>query len=216
VADEEVLLLADVADYRLVELVACDAQALGHDDAAQADYRDVGSAATDVDDHAARWLGDLDAGAYRCCQRLLDEERLASAHLTGRLQHRAPLDLGHARRHADHHLRLEQPAWPPEHLAHEGLQHLLGEVVIRDDAVPHGPDGDDVARGAPQHAVRLLADGLHLAGVAHHGYDRGLPQEDALAFHVDQDRGRAQVDPDLLSQSEEHAQLPPWRDSAAV
>src|SRR5690606_9039623 len=198
VADEQVLLLSDVTDYRLVELVARDAQALRDDDPAEADDGDVGRAAPDVDDHAAGRLGDLHAGADRRRQRLLDEERLARADLPGGLQDGPAFHLGHAGRHADHHLRLEQPARSGEDLADERLQHLLREVVIGDDAVSHGTDGDYVARGAPEHAVRLLADGLDFTGVAHHGDHRGFAQQDPLALDVDQHGGRTEVDPDLL------------------
>src|SRR5690606_6168286 len=94
VADQEVLLLPDVADYRLVELVACDAQALGDHDAAEADDGDVGGTAPHVNDHAAGGFGNLHACPDGRSQRLLDEERLAGADLTGRLKHGAAFDLG--------------------------------------------------------------------------------------------------------------------------
>src|SRR6056297_2112726 len=202
VADQQVLLVADVADDRLVELVAGDAQALAHHDSAQADDGDVRRAPADVDDHRAGGLGDVDAGPDGGGQRLLDQERLACADLAGRLQDGATLDLGHAGGDAHHDVGPEETAGAGDDLAYERLEHLLGQVVVGDHAVPHRPDGGDVARRAPQHAVRLVADRLDLAGVPHHGDHGRLAEHDALALDVDEDGGRPQVDADLLPRSE--------------
>ena len=57
-ADQELVLLLDVVDDRLVHLVAADAEALRDDDAAERDHRDLGRAAADVDDHVPGRLGD--------------------------------------------------------------------------------------------------------------------------------------------------------------
>jgi hypothetical protein len=56
---------------------------------------------------------------------------------------------------------------------------VTGEVG--DDAVLHGLDGDDVAGGAAEHLLGLLADGLDLIGLGVDGDDGGLVDDDALA-----------------------------------
>src|SRR5690606_16180597 len=110
----------------------------------------------------------------------------------------ATFDLGDAGRHTDHHLRFEQPTRTGKYFADEGLQHLLGEVVIGDDAITHRPHGDDVAGGAAEHAIGLFTDGFYLAGISNHSDNRGLPEEYPLAFDIDQHGGSTEVDPDLL------------------
>src|SRR3990170_3852864 len=103
------------------------------------------------------------------------------------------LDAGHAARHADHHVRLDERA---AGLADEVAEHRLGDHVVGDDAVLHRPDRVDVARGPPDHLARLLADG-HDALRLRDGHHRGLLDDDPLAEDVDEHVGRAQVDPDL-------------------
>lgn len=78
----------------------------------------------------------------------------------------------------------------------EVAQHGLGDFKIRDDSVFHGTDGHDVARGAPQHHLGLLAHGQHLlarAGILAHRHHTGLAEHDALALDINQGVGSAQV-----------------------
>src|SRR3984957_15742830 len=73
----------------------------------------------------------------------------------------AALDRGRARGHADDDLRRGEAA-AVMHLADEMLDHLLGDLEIGDDAVAQGTDRLDVAGGAAQHHLGLVADGQHL------------------------------------------------------
>ena len=132
-ADEQLVLLLDVADDRLVHLVAADAQALRDDDAAERDDRHLGRAAADVDDHVPGRLGDGQPGADRGGHRLLDQVRLARAGGQRRLLDRALLDAGDARRDADDHARVREAVLV--HLLDEVAEHLLGDVEVGDDAV---------------------------------------------------------------------------------
>ena len=65
-------------------------------------------------------------------------------------------------------------------LLNEVVQHALGDFEVGDDAVLHGPDGDDVAGRAAQHFLGFLADGLHFAVVLVDGDDGGLVDDDAF------------------------------------
>src|SRR5207237_10538986 len=100
-ADPQLVLALDVADDRLVHLVAADAQRLRDDDAAERDDRDLGRAAADVDDHVPGRLGDGQPGPDRGRHRLLDQVRLSRAGRERRLFDRALLDAGDARGDAD-------------------------------------------------------------------------------------------------------------------
>ena len=81
----------------------------------------------------------------------------------------------------------------------ELLEHLLGDREVGDDAVLHRPDGFDVAGHLAEHRLGFGADrldGLLAVGAAFvaDGDDGGLVEDDALAAHVDQRVGSAEVD----------------------
>ena len=82
------------------------------------------------------------------------------------------------------------------HLADEMLDHFLGAVEIGNHPVAHRADRLDRARRAAQHELGILAhrQNLLFAVLDVIGHDRGFIQHDALAAHVDQRIGRAEVD----------------------
>ena len=85
-------------------------------------------------------------------------------------------------------------------LADEVLDHLLGDFEVGDDAVAHGADGLHVAGRAAEHLLGLDADGvddLAAADVAQ-GDHGGFVQHDALALHVDEGVGGAEIDGDVV------------------
>ena len=68
---------------------------------------------------------------------------------------------------------------------------------VGDHAVPHGPDGDDVARCAAQHVLGFQPHGQHpVFGtvIGPHGDHGGFAENNAFAFDVNQRVGRTQVD----------------------
>jgi hypothetical protein len=91
------------------------------------------------------------------------------------------------------------------HHLDELLEHLLGDGEVGDHAVLHRADGLDVARHLAQHLLGFLADGLDrllAVGAAfladrHH---RRLIEHDALAAHVDQGVGGAEVDREIVGE----------------
>jgi hypothetical protein len=140
-----------------------------------------------------------EVGADRRGHRLLDEEHLAGARADGAFLDRAPLDLRGAVGHADDDARARPEPLVVVDLLDEVLEHLLGDREVRDHAVLHRADGRDVARRASEHLLgrepdRL--DGLLAAGTAFlaDGDHRRLVEDDALAAHVDERVGGAEVD----------------------
>jgi hypothetical protein len=221
-ADQQVVLALDVLDDRLVELVAADADRLAGDDAGERDHGDLGGAAADVDDHVAAGLGDRQAGADRRGHRLLDEEHLAGAGGQRRVADRPLLDLGDALGHADDDARLDQGlavVGPVDEVAH----HRLGDLEVGDDAVLHRPDGDDVAGGAAEHLLGVLADGddpLRVA-LALDGDDARLVGDDPLALHVREGRGGPEIDGQVVGEQavypvEEHGWVVPGSRAVAL
>ena len=99
--EQQRVLALDVADERLVDLVAADAHGARGDDAAEADDGDVGGAAADVDDHRGAGLLDRQAGADRGRHRLLDDVDPAGAGAQGGVLEGPALDAGDVARHAD-------------------------------------------------------------------------------------------------------------------
>ena len=177
-ADQELVLLLDVVDDRLVHLVAADAERLGDDDPAERDHGDLGRAAADVDDHVPRRLGDRKPCADRGGHRLLDQVGLARAGGERRLLDRALLDAGDAGRNAHDDARVREAVLV--HLLDEVAQHLLGDVEVGDHAVLQRADRADRSRRAAEHPLRLDADGVHLAGALvdrdDHGSDSTIPR----------------------------------------
>src|SRR5476651_1412111 len=194
-ADQQVMVAADVGDDRLVHLVAANTHGAWIHDAAQRQDRDFRRAAADVDHHRARGLGDRQAGADRGSHRLLDQPDLAGAGALGRFLNGAALDGGGAGGHADHDLRMGEGA-AIVHLRDEVLDHRLGYFEVGDDAVAQRADRLDVARGTTQHHLGFFADreDLALPALRRERHDRGFVQDDAATLDVDQRVRRAQVD----------------------
>ena len=176
-----------------------------HDDAAKADDGDLGRAATDVDDEAARRLAHRQPGADRGGHRLLDEPRPAGARVERRVEDRPFLDLGDAGRDPDNHPGSRQQADPIMHLVDEVADHLLGHVEVADDPVAQRPDGDDVRRRAADHPLRLRPDRQDPLRARLDRDDRRLADDDAAVLDVNQGVGRAEVDPDVAGEEAEEA-----------
>ena len=77
-------------------------------------------------------------------------------------------------------------------------EHLLGDLEVGDDAVLHGTDGHDVAGGAAQHLLGVLAHRLDLSRDLVDGHDGRLGDDDALALRVDEGVGGTEVDGEVV------------------
>ena len=215
-AEEQVVLAAGERDDVLVHLVAADADRARHDDAAEGDDRDLGRAAADVDDEAARRLADRQAGADRGGHRLLDEARPAGAGVEGGVADGPLLDLGHARRDAEQHARPRDEPDPVVDPVDEVLDHLLGDVEVADDAVAQRPDRDDVGRRPADHPLGLRPDGQHALGLGVDRHHARLAHDDPAVAHVDQRVGGPEVDPDVAGEEAEQAVEHGWKASLVM
>jgi hypothetical protein len=82
-------------------------------------------------------------------------------------------------------------------LGNKVLQHLLGDIEIRDDAVAQWTDGDDVSRSPPDHLFGLGADGQYTLAFALDGDDGRLVDDDSLTADHNQGVSCPQVDADV-------------------
>ena len=82
------------------------------------------------------------------------------------------------------------------HLADEVLDHLLGDLEIRDDTIAHRSDRLDIAGRAAQHHLGLITDGqnLVLAPLVDDRHDGRLVEHDAPPLHIDQRISGPEVD----------------------
>ena len=172
---------------------------------AEAQDRDLGRAAADVDDEAAGRLADRQAGPDRGGHGLLDEARPARPGVEGRVADGALLHLGDAGRDAEQHPRSRDQPDPVVHPVHEVLDHLLGDVEVADDAVAQGRTAMMLAGVRP--TMRLASaptasTRLRLRVDRDHGR---LADDDAAVADVDERVGGPEVDPDVAGEDAEEA-----------
>ena len=142
-------------------------------------------------------LGDIDARADGGGHRLLDEVDPAGPSLDARVDDGPLLHLGNAGGNADNNAGLKEAE--SSDLTDKLLEHPLSHIVIRDNALPQGTDGNDVARSTAQHLLGVGAHLQELAGILVDGYHRRLPQNHALALDVDQNGRGAQIDTNIFT-----------------
>ena len=206
-ADQEIVLLAHVADYRLIEFIARDLYGFRKHGTAEGDYRNVGSTAADIDDHVASGLGNIYARADGGRDGFLNEVGMARAGFLGGVDNGALFDLGNAGGHAYDHAGLEEYLGPHD-LLEEVAQEPFGDVEIGDNAVAQGADCDDVAGGAAEHAARLFTDGIDVPGDLFYGNDGGLAKHDALVLNIYKNAGGTQIDTNVVKFKQTHDDSP--------
>jgi hypothetical protein len=86
------------------------------------------------------------------------------------------------------------------HLRNEVVEHLLRDVEVGDHTVLQRADGDDVARRASEHGLGLVPHRQdRVVGLVDRD-DRRLVEHDALAAHVDQRVGGAEIDGEIVGE----------------
>jgi hypothetical protein len=198
-ADQQLLVLLDGADDRVVEFVAADADGVRNDEGAERGDRDLARASADVDDQGADRLADREPGPNRGRERLVDQRGVRGAGSERCLLDRAPLDGSDPARHAHHHVGSRMSS--AEDTTDEVAQHLFGRLEIGDHAVSKRPCRCDVRRCAPDHLARLSADRVNLAAALVDRDDRRLKQDDPLATPEDHRIRGAQIDSKLPSRT---------------
>ncbi len=79
-------------------------------------------------------------------------------------------------------------------LVDEVVQHLLSHFEIRDDAIFHGADGDDIPRRAPYHFFGFFADCFYFPVILVDSDNGRLINNDAFLSRVNESIGRSQID----------------------
>ena len=77
------------------------------------------------------------------------------------------------------------------------LEHFFRDLKVGDDTVFQRPDGSDIARSAPKHALGFDThrfNGFLTVGQGANGNHRGLIEDDTLLPDIDERVRRAQVD----------------------
>ena len=191
---------AHVADDGFVHLVPAGAHRGGVGEAAQAQHRDFGGAAADVDHHRADRLGHRHVGADGSGHGLEDQVNFRCACVRGGIADRALFHRGRARGHADHDFGIAEQVALAVHLADEVLDHLFGDFDVGDHAVTQRADRLDAVRGLAHHHLGVIAHGLHaLDPVDRLDRDhRRFVQHDPLILHIDEGVGGAEVDRHVL------------------
>ena len=128
------------------------------------------------------------------------QEGLGRAGAARGFEHRALLDVGDRRRHADQHPRPLQAR--DAGALEQQADHALRDLEVGDRAAAQRADGDDVAGRAPDHLPRLVAHREHVVGAAVQRDDGRLVEDDALAARVDERVGGAEVDGEVAGQRE--------------
>ncbi len=196
-ADGHVVGFFHVADDRLIEIVAGDADGFADADVGQGDDRDFRRAAADVDDHAGGGFGDRKPRADGGGHGLFDQIHPPCPGALGAVVHGAPLDGGDSRWDRDDHARADEML-SAMHPADEIGEHRLGDFEIADDAILQRADRGDRAGRFAEHFLGDQADGVAVlqdaVGPLFDGNDAGLIEDDAFAFDADQRVARAQVD----------------------
>ena len=141
-------------------------------------------------------LCNVDTGADGCCHGLLDQIHLAGTGLNARVDDGTLFDFRNAGGHADDDAGLDKGE--ASHLVDELFQHALGHIIVGDNALTQGADGNDVAGGTAQHGLGLGAHLQQLAGILIHSHHGGLIQHDALALHKHQNRSGSQVNTNIF------------------
>src|SRR5699024_250353 len=196
--DQRVVLAAHVFDDRFIKLIACNFDRGGLHDTAKRNDSHIGRTAADIDHHVAVRLGDVDARADRRRDRLLDQEHTLGARLRARVNDRALLDLGDDRGHTDDHIGLEQTE--ALHLTDKLLDHTLGHLIVRDDALTQRADGDNIARRTAEHFLCLRADGENFARNLVHRHYGWLIEYNALALDIDEHGRCAKINANIAGE----------------
>ena len=191
------MLLAQIADDGVVKVIAADGHAAGYHHLAHGQDGNVRHTRAHVHNHAAVGLFKLDAHPQRGGDGPV--QQLGAAH--ARVEHDADdgalLNLVHAGGDGHHGTGAGEQA-AAHHIADKVAQHGAGQLKIRHGALAQGTHRHHVARRAADHAVSVAANGQDLPGIPLNGHHRRLPEHNALALHVDQHIGRAQIDADVV------------------
>ena len=115
---------------------------------------------------------------------MFDQIDLARARVRGGILDRPLFHFRDAGRHRHHDPGRNQFAMV--NLLNEMPQHRFGDFEVGNDTIFHGPDGDDVARGATEHALGFFANRQHIGGSRLNGNNGRFTQYNTLVTNVNE------------------------------
>ena len=182
-ADVELVLFSHIFDDCFIEFIACNLNGCAGYDSAEGNNRNIRGSATDIDYHNPIRLGNINSRTDCSGNRFFHQIYILAACLRGCFSYRSFLNFGNAARNAYHNFRLKNPA-ASACLPDEMLQHSLGYVIIRNNAVTQRSYCYNVCRRSSEHLSRFFADCKNFVGVLVDGNNRRFIQNDAFAFYI--------------------------------
>ena len=203
IANEHVVLAFDVSLDGFVHLVSGYAHGFGIDNAREGNDGHFRGAAADVHHHVGSGFVNGQIGANGRGHGFLNEVNFPRARALGRFFDRAFFHLGDARGHADHNAGPHQAAGIV-YFGNKVAQHGFGDFKIRDNAVLHGADGVDIARGTAEHALGVGTHGqdhVVAAVVFFYGHHGRFAQDNAFALYIHAGVGGAKVNGQVIGKN---------------
>ena len=181
-ANEQVVLLAQIVDDRVVKPIPADVQNIPDNLMAEGKYGYVRPPAADVDVHASIRLVNAHACADRAGHPFIHRHNAPHARIDDHVHQRLPLAGRHAAGQSQQQFRAERCALADD-LAQKIAQHLAHQVKTANASVSQRPFHNQPRRGAAIHAARLFADGDHIAGLPVVSHICRFAEHNALSPH---------------------------------
>ena len=199
-ADQNAAFAPEIIGDGVVEFIASHLDALGNDQAAEGDDRDIGGPCADVDDQVPDRVINRQTRTDGSGKRLLDQEdMLRSGHAYGFGQ-RFAVYIVQPTGDGDDDLRLPEIR-NANRFPDEIFKHQFGNVKISNLAIADRRDGNQGIRRAPVQEAGFIPDGTDsMAVFPVKDHERRLGYHDAPPSDVDIDIFRTQVDTDIRSQ----------------
>ena len=195
-ADGDLEFFLHILGDAVVKGVARHRQAGRLDPAAHADDSNIGGAAADVHDHAAVRLAYLQTGTERSGHRLIYQKDLPGPCRHDGFHHSVRFNAGDCGRYADGDARLEEAG--AADLVDKPHDQLICHAVVLYNAVTQRAHKVDMGGRAAHHlqcGVPHCNDGV---GAGVHRADGRLAENHTLLLGRNDDRGRAQINSDVV------------------
>ena len=190
--DEQIVLLAQVADDGVVEVIAAVAHAGSLDHLTGGQHGDVRHTSAHIHHHAAVGLLEVHAHAHSGGDGTIQQLGTLGARVEEDADQAALFRLVHAGGNGQHHAGTAEEALADDH-AHEVAEHGVGQLKVADHALAQRAQRQHIAGRAADHSIGLRAHSQHLLAHALNGDYCRLAQHDALALLINQHVGRAQI-----------------------
>ena len=181
--DQQIMFFTHITHDSFVEIIARYLNGSADHRAAEGNHRDIGSTAADIHNHVSTGLGNVNACADGCRNRLLNDGNLSGARLISRILHGFLFHFGHAAGHADCNARLPESLFTQSFL-NKILHHFFRNLIVGDNALPQGSHRHDITRRSAEHKARVLTDCLNFIRVPVKSDNGGLLQYNTLTSDI--------------------------------